>query len=1134
MKLMRKHFQHKKFLLHFLIIIFFCLLPLPVLYRWFQGNTIFYFWDTTFPLKPSLGLLHFFYLWKANSFPGFFDTGWSWLPYIGVLFILESTFHSLSLTQAFLYWGLLLASSITFYFLITYVFGLFELKQRVFTIVAAILGAGVYTYNIYVYYYSFRIFNPQEFIIALLPLNFLALLRLYPMENDGLRGKKFLFWLLVFFLSLFGMTSGFSTLVYYIQYVGGIGFYLLVQIFYKRKWSFRQLLNRCVFMILIFLFNLWWFFPMYLGLQDVYMKASQIGTGIYFNLNSQLSYLLNVLRLIGLPPMQNPLFSWENLYVHNQFFTFPLFIFPFFILLLGAWLHKLSKQGLILFLFTIFSILLFIVKEANPPFSFILEFAFNHVPFFGVFRDAYQKAGLFYMFVYFLLFSLSLGITYQQISWRKKYTGSIIIFFALIASVIMTAPFLIFQNIPFLLDESHTPPITYSAKIKIPQEYYALQGVLDPICKTGAVLVIPRTSILSSAYWKETNYSYVGEDIMSNLINCNMISTQILNNTADAYYTVPYLFLKQNNSEGLKKFMEQSNIQFLLVRHDYISNAFTDYAFVDPAEVSRNVNKDKDFTRIYHNSLFDVYRYKDKRSSSYGITFPTTSLYTNADFTSAKDIQLVFSGLPSQSMFITSDPQFPDSQQQKFIFANCIGCEYLPGTTYSESAVNQSDSSSLLQLLKNILHRRAGGITLDSKLAAMETAFQTWLGSGTSHDAQLYITDVNTVMERYRLSLSGDFFTDDYAKIKVRNYLVNEHNVLVQNRKKYRYLSNEAAIENLQQTDSMQIANTIWETDFQAKKQRYRLDIPQTQEYICQTSSDNNAIAIQKFLIDGKTAQRTPLLLTKGSHKAEITYATKAIFSQSSLSVPASKTSAVKIPLSGFVAGSYYMITMHTATASARTMGNIRILILNRNVSLHTAEELANQQNGNFIYNNTMSVKRLAAGVSDYFYTSNNPYDSYYLYIIADRHSNKGELTFSQFEIMPIPTKDTLVPYCTNSKQAVLPTIHFTVLRKDPTQYILTIAHNQQVQKRIVVFNQTYHPFWTAYTFINGRKHIYKHALQAGYANAWYIDTVGDGKIYLSFTPQQETEIVAVISIVLFLLCLVIFIFLQDRKTPEL
>jgi hypothetical protein len=197
---MSKHFLNKRFIL-IGIIIFFCILPIPILYHWFSNGTIIYFWDANFPVDPILGLYHYFYLWNERIFPGFFDTGWSWIPYIILLAFFNTVFHSLSLVQAFLYWILLVSSLLTFYFLLRYLISVIGLKGTHWIKSICILGSILYTFNTYVFYYSFRIFNPQEFITSFLPLNFFALLKLFPMERlQEPRTKKNTFvWFLIFF-----------------------------------------------------------------------------------------------------------------------------------------------------------------------------------------------------------------------------------------------------------------------------------------------------------------------------------------------------------------------------------------------------------------------------------------------------------------------------------------------------------------------------------------------------------------------------------------------------------------------------------------------------------------------------------------------------------------------------------------------------------------------------------------------------------------------------------------------------------------------------------------------------------------------------------------------------------------------
>lgn len=1129
---MKKHFLNKNIFLISFILLFFCLLPLPILYRWFNDGTIIYFWDINFPLDPALGLNHFFYLWKSNIFPGFFDTGWSWLPYIFILTIFNSISHSLSTAQALLYWFLMTASLITFYFLLRYLFRLLDLKENLFIIITEIIGSVLYAFNTYVYYYSFRIFNPQEFITAFFPLHFLALLHLFPMEKLKTKTKyRFpLVWLIVFFLTLLLMTSGFSTLIYYIEYLGIVGFYLLFQTFYRRSWSLKDILDRCWFFSLVFLFNLWWFFPMYLGLHDVYAKSSQIGTTIYFSLESQLSYLINAVRLIGLPPMQTPLFSWENLYIHNQLFTYPLFIFLLLILLLAVKLPKLPAKGLTIFLFTTFSILLFIVKEGNPPFSFILQFAFNHIPFFGVFRDAYQKAGLFYTFTYFLLFSIALGVICNSFLDKKKYLALIIMLISLIAGIVMTAPFFIFQNIPYQTTTSQTHPIVFSAKTKIPDEYFGLKSFLEPNCQKTEVLVLPRTSILSSAYWPDSGYSYVGQDILSNLIGCNFISTQVLDSNIDAYYSVPYLALEQNNINAFKKFLFNSSIQLIVVRHDYVDNNLTDYAPVNVNSVLKDLNGDSDFIHVYRNKLLDVYKYSKLDGVQYGINFPQVTLFTNVDFTSGHATQTLFSTVLTKDTFINNTITAV-KPQETIAYANCVGCEYLPGSgALDENVTIQATGNRLLQFIKKILHRHTEQAdSLDRELNTLETSFQSWMHSGSLKDAESYKTSLNRTMNYYRKHLQGDFFGKDYTTIKVKNYLVNEFTILSDSSKgpgMHRVPLDNVSISNLQQKSIVEAEHNIWETDFGSQVLRYRLDIPESGNYVCRIDNNNKLISINNVIIDKNYIDKTAISLSKDSHMLEVSYTIKNLYSQIPFILSGNKVIVKKIQLHEFTPGSYYNISMKTTSPIKR----MTVFISHKDMSSQTAIKLATDQNQNFIYNSNKSQQNFLSGINDYFYSSNTINDTYYLYIVANFQTDLDHVSFSKFNIIPIPTKDTIIPYCQNNGTTVMPIIPFSVSKQNPTAYTITIPKYIFVNNRVLTFNQSYSPLWTAYTVINGRKHLYNHSLQAGYANAWYIDVIGDDKIYLLFAPERQAEFIGIFSIFSFMTLASIYVVFKNKE----
>jgi hypothetical protein len=194
------------------------------------------------------------------------------------------------------------------------------------------------------------------------------------------------------------------------------------------------------------------------------------------------------------------------------------------------------------------------------------------------------------------------------------------------------------------------------------------------------------------------------------------------------------------------------------------------------------------------------------------------------------------------------------------------------------------------------------------------------------------------------------------------------------------------------------------------------------------------------------------------------------------------------------------------------------------------AVKLANINDPSIIYNSSNTVHGLKDGVENYFYSTNINNDTYYLYFISKTHSKNQQISFNKLSITPIPTKDTLIMYCQSSYPALSPIIPFTVTKKSPTQYILKLEKTNLVQGRVLLFNQSFHPLWGAYTFVNGKKHYFNHMVQNGYANAWLIDSAGDGNVYIDFSPQKETEYTAVGSTVLFILLCVCFLVIRKKR----
>src|SRR3989338_5983349 len=126
--LMLKILRKNKF--NLLVIVFSVILPVIAVMHWFWGGHILYFWDAYLPFDPRISFEHLFYLWRERLFPGYATASWSWIVYWLVFFLPYSLFHSLSISEFFMYVFLLSFSTINFYFLCSTVLGFIVDEER--------------------------------------------------------------------------------------------------------------------------------------------------------------------------------------------------------------------------------------------------------------------------------------------------------------------------------------------------------------------------------------------------------------------------------------------------------------------------------------------------------------------------------------------------------------------------------------------------------------------------------------------------------------------------------------------------------------------------------------------------------------------------------------------------------------------------------------------------------------------------------------------------------------------------------------------------------------------------------------------------------------------------------------------
>jgi len=664
-KFLRQNRTHIILLLAGLVICILC-----VSY-WFSGNSYLNYVDALVPVDTKNSFLRLFYIFNSHVFPWNTETNWSWAPYWAILSAGHELFNSLSLGQELLYIVLLFASIANFYFLTNYLFKIVVKKSNM-VIVASIsfVFALFYTFNLYTFYYAFFMFNPDAFIIAFLPLNILALFKLYPL--NGGKAESRTRWIVTFFVTLILMTSGFITYIFLAQYLVWISFYLTIYVFLQRKrMSLKRIASIAVFLILILLSQWWWFLPALLGFADLYAFQSSTGILSWFNGGFLPSQLLNSLRILGIPLMSGNPFSWSYFYTDNKLFTFPLFLLPFLLLFFVYKLKSIKYKSTFVYLLIMLAVSLFIVKFSNPPAAFIAGFAYVHIPFFGAFRDSYHKAGVYYLFPFMALASLGAGLILQNI-WKKQNKIFFVVFLAAIAiaGVVITGPFFLFNgdNIRNYTFYSNNKEYSISAKTKIPPEYYQLKNVFEPMCSGKVVLVVPRGAWISSAVWSKYGTSYMSLDLLSQILNCTFVNNVAFNTQAEAVDEAPYVLLQNDEYSDFKQFLYKNQIQFILLRNDNVPNSFTNWLYIDPKTMEAKLDADPDFEKENINNYFTVYKLKSLDfPNTFGFALSAQAAYTNSPFENAID-DIVMSRMTPNIVGLA----ILNTQKELSLFANTV------------------------------------------------------------------------------------------------------------------------------------------------------------------------------------------------------------------------------------------------------------------------------------------------------------------------------------------------------------------------------------------------------------------------------------------------------------------------------
>lgn len=1128
--------------------------------KWFNNNTILYYWDSLFSFSPEIST-KFLYSWGSNFFPGTHGFGWSWLLYVFSVSGLQALLGSLSLAQKTLYVSFIILSIISFYLLLDHVLSyLYKNNNRgnLFKVSTFIFSV-IYALNLYTFYYSYFMFNPQIFIYSILPLHILSLIKLYPLDKIGEKSKYRSLWIFIFFGSLIYMIPGFTSYIFLAQYLLILAFYFSFYIFVSEiKLLSKKFLEIVLFYLLIILTQWWWFTPTLLGFRAQFTSQGSLGTDIYIELGSINSNLLNVLRFLGSPMMNNNPFSWDGWYTNNIIFTIPLFLFPLLLIFLMLKIRMIKHKNLILFLLAVFLTTLFIIKSGNPPFAWAYKFSFKYIPFFGAFRDAYQKAGLYFIFSYLALitigFTLFINYLYQK---GKKYLIYITFMILITAGIVATAPFLLFSfdNIKKINFSSNDTKYTLNGKTQIPPEYYQLKKSLEGSCNRTVILVIPRTSLISNAVWPKYNNSYVGQDMLSRLIDCNFITTTLIQNDSDSFTTAPYLFLQQGDYEGFKNYLIQNQIGKILIRKDYIPYYFTNSVYVDPKKTMELVNNDNDFNKTFENEFFVVYDLiKLGEYNNYGFALTSNVAFTNSSLNYGKDYKVLSKGLGEKRKGVVINDgknleKFKQEIKTYVAIADCIGCieidrsinlniqqegkltKFKKFIKYLLVKTNDTHIPQQDQISNSILESNDNFIKLVNQIRnkndeTSKSLISTYIFS--------LINSINKI--NY---LEGNFFDKNNKMLEISSYLKAQKNALAElyeSDKSGEYLkSNQyhgefAYLLSLQNSILFDLTQKIIKTESENSIYRMRLDISKKGDYKCSTNISSSISSIENIVVNNAKnnisikPKSDTYVLTEGNYLINVKYLANSIIAEKSINTQERGITELSL---GKLTNGKYKIKFEKENISNKE--TVMVAIARKKMNPN-AIRIINNPRENFIFFEIAS-KHLKEGkyYESYFNIDTTTDGVYYLYVLTpDSLSNDSHvLNLVNLSIGSVIQDKDIYFYCSlNTKQDIDSSTKIRVTKINPTLYKIELPKNYK--NNFLTFNQAYADDWEASTMINGKKHIYYH-IKNTYANGWYIDQLNDNHITIQYKQQNLAIINAIVSLTLFILLFIVYIKIFNR-----
>ena len=385
-------------------------------------------------------------------------------------------------------------------------------------------------------------------------------------------------------------------------------------------------------------------------------------------------------------------------------------------------------------------------------------------------------------------------------------------------------------------------------------------------------------------------------------------------------------------------------------------------------------------------------------------------------------------------------------------------------------------------------------------------------------------------------SLNSDYFSVNNKIIELENFLFPQKSKLSDQIERIDKTSkNKIGKENKLRllnmfSDQVRIINAleskIYKTDHSKQIVRMRLDVPRSAEYTCYADSQSGLSNINDVIINGQNYAIQSNLnfnLTEGVHKVEIPYSINGVMSSDLITIN-SKNKIVNI--GKLTQGSY---SISFKLEKTNNLSSILLIISKGSLKLKDFESYFIKENEDIVYKDLINpIKYNENEYSKNFVVDQKDLtQDYYVHLITSDKSKDYSQTYLNFKIEHVLNEDDVNFYCySRGVRNSLSNQSLRVVKKSPVEYTVFLPHN--FENRFISFNRSFNLGWEAASIRNGNKHIYSH-FQNGYANAWFIDKSDNGVLSIVFTRQSRSEKIAIISLLLFIIMAVIYIFFKFK-----